>query len=374
MISLCTDLKINILTFEYRKLSHETSTLIKEQELIKDAILVTTYVSLLDRITQIDLMGVSVGSFLILSTLPEQMKYKNKKFKDKLKHIIAIAPTWVFTPEFLRKSQSNRLIKSVAKQKTDKIIESLKTLQLPTLIVHGKKDYTVKYLLSISICAKLPNVLEWYPKNGEHHNIFENIFRKKLFEKIRQCLLFNNTNIKKKITNQTLQNSGIGFGSNLLSEMGNIQLNLTDNIEYEHSEWNEMKETVDFGMGHHMNQNNIEDGTFKPKEGTFMKNSNTGGGKEEGIGSKMSEGFTFNDPNKNYVCSFKPGTITNNNIIGSFRPQNPSNNIVCSFQNLDNNNVNNNVINNEVFINNNIKEKDEVGSFNNDEMSKGNIN
>lgn len=376
LISLCTDLKINIITFEYRKIS-ESFALAKEQEMTKDAILITTYVSLLDHITQIDLMGVSVGSYLILSALPEQMKFKNKKFKDKLKHIIAIAPTWVFTPEFLRKSQTNKLTKSFAKKNTNKIIESLKVLQVPTLIVHGKQDYIVKYLLSISICAKLPNVLEWYPKNGDHHNLFDNIFRKKLFGKIRQCLLFNNSSFNKKNANQTLQKNDIGFGSNLLSETENIQLNLTDNNEYGNSEWNEMKETVNFGMGQNMNQNNMEEGTFKPKEGTLMKNSNVGGGKEEGIGSKVSEGFTFNDPNKNYVCSFKIGTVTNNNIIGSLKPQNqnPSNNIVCSFQNYDNkNNINNNLISNELLIDNNSKEEDKVGSFNNEGITKVDIN
>ena len=369
-MNLCTYFKINIITYEYRiKYDDVSPALTKEQEMMKDSILITTYVSMLDNICYIDLFGVSAGSYLLLAAIPEQLKFKNKKFRDKLKHIIIVSPTWVFSPIFLRNSMNNRVLKTVSKKKTDSIVEALKQLQLPTLIAHGKKDNIVKYLLSISISAKLPNTLEWYPKNGNHYDLLDNKYRRKLYQKLNECLIKNNgvLGFKKTNNNYSLQNSGAGFDPNLISEMGKGMLNETDIMGYDNNDWS-TKQTVDFG--NRIQNSTNDEGTFKPTN-TMQKSNNFVG---SNIGSKMSEGFTFNDPNKNYVCSFKPGTITNNNIIGSFRPQNPSNNIVCSFQNLDNNNVNNNVINNEVLINNNIKEKDEVGSFNNDEMSKVNIN
>ena len=58
-----------------------TPAIIKEAEMMKDSILITTYVSLLDNISYIDLFGVSTGSYLLLAAIPEQLKYKNKKFR-----------------------------------------------------------------------------------------------------------------------------------------------------------------------------------------------------------------------------------------------------------------------------------------------------
>ena len=352
---------MNIITYENR-MSNDDSTpaIIKEAEMMKDSILITTYVSLLDNISYIDLFGVSTGSYLLLAAIPEQLKYKNKKFRDKLKHIVIISPTWVFSPSFLKKSMGNRVLKTVSKKKTDSIVEALKQLQLPTLVAHGKKDNVVKYLLSISICAKLPNTLEWYPKNGSHYDLLDTKYRRKLYQKLNECLIMNNgvLGFKKTNNNYSLQQSGSNFDANLISEMGKINLNETDN--YDNNEWS-IKQTVDFG--NHI-QNTNDEGTFKPTN-TIQKSNNFVG---SNYGSKTSEGFTFHDNQKqNYVSSFRPN---NNNIECSFKPTVNSimnnNNIECSFR--PNNNMNNiasfqNTTNS--FANNNAKTKDEdvVGSF-----------
>lgn len=333
--------------------------------MMKDSILITTYVSMLDNISYIDLFGVSTGSYLLLAAIPEQLKFKNKKFRDKLKHIIIVSPTWVFSPTFLKKSMNNRVIKNVSKKKTDSIVEALKQLQLPTLIAHGKKDNVVKYLLSISISAKLPNTLEWYPKNGTHYELLDNKYRRKLYQKLKECLIMDNgvLGFKKTNNNYSMQNNGAGFDANLISEMGKVNLNETDNIGYDNNDWS-IKQTVDFG---NRIPNTNEEGTFKPTN-TMQRNNNFVG---SNVGSKMSEGFTFHDNNskQNFVssfrpnngnieCSFKPTTnsiMNNNNIECSFRPNNNMNN-PTSFQNTTNSFTNNN-------NNGKSNEEEVVGSF-----------
>lgn len=362
-MNLCTYFKINIITYEYRiKYDDVSPALTKEQEMMKDSILITTYVSMLDNICYIDLFGVSAGSYLLLAAIPEQLKFKNKKFRDKLKHIIIVSPTWVFSPIFLRNSMNNRVLKTVSKKKTDSIVEALKQLQLPTLIAHGKKDNIVKYLLSISISAKLPNTLEWYPKNGNHYDLLDNKYRRKLYQKLNECLIKNNgvLGFKKTNNNYSLQNSGAGFDPNLISEMGKGMLNETDIMGYDNNDWS-TKQTVDFG---NRIQNSMNDeGTFKPTN-TMQKSNNFVG---SNIGSKMSEGFTFHDNQKqnfvssfrpnnaNIECSFKPtgnSIINNNNIECSFRP---NNNNPTSFMNTANSFSNNN--------NGKSNEDEAVGSF-----------
>lgn len=364
LVNLCTYFKINIITYEYGTKYNDVSPAIeKEKEMMKESILVTTYVSTLDNISSIDLFGVSAGSYLLLAAIPEQLKYKNKKFRDKLKHIVIVSPTWVFSPIFLRNSMNNRLLKTVSKKKTDSIVEALKQLQLPTLIAHGKKDNIVKYLLSISICAKLPNTLEWYPKNGNHYDLLDNKYRRKLYQKLNECLVMNNgvLGFKKTNNNYSLQNSGTGFDANLLSEMEKGMLNETDNMGYGNNDWS-IKQTVDFG--NHIQNSTNDEGTFKPTN-TMQRSNNFVG---SNIGSKMSEGFTFQDNQKqnfvssfrqnntNIECSFKPtgSIINNNNIECSFRPNNNMNN-PTSFMNTANSFTNNN--------SNGKSNDDEVGSF-----------
>ena len=334
-----------------------TPAILKEAEMMKDSILITTYVSLMDNISYIDLFGVSTGSYLLLAAIPEQLKYKNTKFRDKLKHIVIVSPTWVFSPSFLKKSIGNRTLKAVSKKKTDSIVEALKQLQLPTLIAHGKQDNVVKYLLSISLSAKLPNTLEWYPKNGSHYDLLDVKYRRKLYQKLKECLIMNNgvLGFKKTNNNYSLQQSG-NFDTNLFSEMGKLNLNETDN--YDNNDWS-IKQTVDFG---NRIQNTNDEGTFKPTN-TIQRNNNFVG---SNYGSKTSEGFTFHDnPKPNYVSSFRPN---NTNIECSFKPTVNSimnnNNIECSFR--PNNNMNNmasfkNTTNS--FANNKTKDEDVVGSF-----------
>ena len=105
------------------------------------------------------LIGSSTGSFANFS-----LSYYG--FSNIL-GIVAISPTWVYNPVLA----SNSLDPNKTKKDIFMLIQTLKQLNTPVFIIHGKKDAHSKYLNSIAISKKICNLFEWYPKKGEHLNI-----------------------------------------------------------------------------------------------------------------------------------------------------------------------------------------------------------
>jgi hypothetical protein len=114
--------------------------------------------------------------------------------KTKLKAMILISPTWVYNLASLKNLKNSTSIKN----ENEKFFKNINLYNIPVFIIHGKKDSTVKYFLSMSFMQQIKKKLEWYPKNGTHINII-NDHRTKLLMKMKQFLLDND--LLKKVEN-----------------------------------------------------------------------------------------------------------------------------------------------------------------------------
>ena len=114
--------------------------------------------------------------------------------KTKLKAMILISPTWVYNLASLKNLKNSTSIKN----ENEKFFKNINLYNIPVFIIHGKKDSTVKYFLSMSFMQQIKKKLEWYPKNGTHINII-NAHRTKLLMKMKEFLIDND--LLKKVEN-----------------------------------------------------------------------------------------------------------------------------------------------------------------------------
>ena len=95
-------------------------------------------------------------------------------------------------------------------------------LKISTFVSHGVKDSKIGYMISIKICSRLNFVYEWYPKEGDHYNIFlKDIFRRKLFKRLKEFL-----SVEDVLTGNDSDNSVI---SKLTNE--GIKVNITKDLD-----------------------------------------------------------------------------------------------------------------------------------------------
>ena len=170
LLDLSSFFKTSIITYEYSNCSNET-------KVIEDCQLVYDYLSALDSINTISMIGISVGSFANFSALNRT----NQKIMD----IVAISPTWVFSPTSLKTSSNES---NQNKKKINETFEIINQLEIPVFIIHGKEDKYVKYLLSLSLTRRIKKIMEWYPKKGKHLNIITT-YRSKLYSKMMNFYL-----------------------------------------------------------------------------------------------------------------------------------------------------------------------------------------
>ena len=170
LLDLSSFFKTSIITYEYSNCSNET-------KVIEDCQLVYDYLSALDSINTISMIGISVGSFANFSALNRT----NQKVMD----IVAISPTWVFSPTSLKTSSNES---NQNKKKINETFEIINQLEIPVFIIHGKEDKYVKYLLSLSLTRRIKKIMEWYPKKGKHLNIITT-YRSKLYSKMMNFYL-----------------------------------------------------------------------------------------------------------------------------------------------------------------------------------------
>lgn len=170
LLDLSSFFKTSIITYEYSNCSNET-------KVIEDCQLVYDYLSALDSINTISMIGISVGSFANFSALNRT----NQKVMD----IVAVSPTWVFSPTSLKTSSNES---NQNKKKINETFEIINQLEIPVFIIHGKEDKYVKYLLSLSLTRRIKKIMEWYPKKGKHLNIITT-YRSKLYSKMMNFYL-----------------------------------------------------------------------------------------------------------------------------------------------------------------------------------------
>ena len=211
LIDIANFFKISIITYEY-------TNCINQSKVIEDCNLLYDYLTKIDSISSIYLMGVSMGTFANFSVISEK--------STKINNIIAISPTWVFTPMILRSSEES----NKAKKEINQIFELLNRFNIPVLVVHGKKDNYVKYLLSLSLTRRINKVMEWYPKDGKHLNILETM-RTKLFIKMSNFYMgfYGKKNLINQNGNNNISINKFSHNNNLSTFLTSQNCNYIDN-------------------------------------------------------------------------------------------------------------------------------------------------
>lgn len=184
LIDLSNYLRISIITYQYTNKEKENNNYV-------DINLVYTYLNKVDFVKSIILLGLSVGNKINMDIVLSKI---NLYPKTKLRAIILISPTWVYNLDDLKKLKNNSSIKS----QNDKFIKNTNLYEIPVFIIHGKKDNTVKYFLSMSYSQQIKKRSEWFPKNGTHYDII-NAHRSKLLMRIK--LFLQENDLLKKVDN-----------------------------------------------------------------------------------------------------------------------------------------------------------------------------
>ena len=184
LIDLSNYLRINIITYQYNNKEKESMNYL-------DINLVYNYLNKLEYVRSIILLGLSVGNKINMNIVLSKANLYPKK---KLKAMILISPTWVYNLANLKNLKNSTALKN----ENEKFFKNINLYDIPVFIIHGKKDSTVKYFLSMSFMQQIKKKLEWYPKNGTHIDII-NAHRTKLLMKMKQFLLEND--LLKKVEN-----------------------------------------------------------------------------------------------------------------------------------------------------------------------------
>ena len=184
LIDLSNYLKINIITYQYNN---------KDKEIMNnlDINVVYNYLYKLEFVRSIILMGLSLGNKINMNIY---LSKANLYPKAKIKAMILISPTWVYNLADIKNLKNSNKLKA----ENDKFLKNINLYNIPVFIIHGKKDTTVKYFLSMSYSQQIKKKSEWFPKNGTHLDII-NAHRTKLLMRVKQFLIEND--LLKKVEN-----------------------------------------------------------------------------------------------------------------------------------------------------------------------------
>ena len=175
LLGLSNYLKMNILTYEYFEKN-------EEKQCNSDINILFAYLNKITTISEIVLMGQSIGNIINMNIIISKI---NKRL-NKIKSFIMISPTWKFSyvSENLRNKRGG--IKRLTKY-LDTFFSVVNQQKINIFLIHGKKDYFVKYYLTLSLSQRIENLTVWYPKDGNHYGIV-NECRTKLLSKIKKYL------------------------------------------------------------------------------------------------------------------------------------------------------------------------------------------
>jgi len=250
LIDLSNYLKVNIITYEYNNKDKKDSN-------YYDVNILYNYLSKIEFIKSILLLGLSIGNKINMSVMLTKI---NSNSKNKIKAFIFISPTWVYDLKILTSHNA-----SSTKDDINKFIDEVNKYNIPIFIIHGKQDLEVKYFLSVSYSFKIKNKCEWNPKNGTHYDII-NEYRTKLLIKIKQFMLDNNllNNVNDNFDSLSKINENV---DNLKSEeIGERKTaNFMFNIEGKNINVNNKKENIinnsnddDYYFSHYNNKDIME--------------------------------------------------------------------------------------------------------------------
>ena len=326
LISFSTTFKINIITYEY-------SSLKNEEKICYDLKILYVYLVKLNSISEIILMGVSVGTIANFSIFASNI-FK----REKIKGLIVISPSWVYHQKDLKHKNSPNEIKN----RFNSIFNSVNKEKVPVFLIHGKKDMIVRYFLTIGLGQRFDYKKEWYPKNGNHFDILYEL-REKLFIKIHKFL--NNLNNENffEVKNNIKEKEELNLEENKLifSEMfmnSNISGNFGTKINNNDNNENIIQKDDDFNNENNCfenvvinNDNNIEN--LARKQSIFLP------------GEIVPINCTFYDKNEN------SNSLAINNVNTTFSINNcESNNKNINEISFNNNkNYENNNFNNSTF-------------------------
>ena len=150
LIDLSNYLRINIITYQYNNKEKESMNYL-------DINLIYNYLDKLLFVKNIILMGLSVGNKINMNLILSKV---NLYPKTKIKAIILISPTWVYNLADLKHLKNSVKIKN----DVDKFIKNVNLYNIPVFIIHGKKDTTVKYFLSLSFSQQIKKNLNGFQK------------------------------------------------------------------------------------------------------------------------------------------------------------------------------------------------------------------
>ena len=195
LLELSNYLKINILTYEY-------SNNKDEKQMNTDINILFCYLNKITSISEIILMGLSIGNIINMNIIISKI---HKKL-NKIKAFIMISPTWKYNyvGEVIKNKKGgiNKL-----KRALNTFFTTVNEQKINMFLIHGKQDNYVKYFLTLSLSQRIEYLSEWYPKNGTHFDIIKD-YRAKLLTKLKIYLNNNysltslqaqdNDNIKKQ--------------------------------------------------------------------------------------------------------------------------------------------------------------------------------
>ena len=178
LLDLANHLKINILTYEYTNNQDEG-------QCYTDINVLYCYLSKLSTITDIILMGLSIGNIINMNIIISKIIKK----LDKIKSFIMISPTWKFNYVERRIKYKNGASDNY-KKSLNIFFSTVNSKKIKIFLIHGKQDFYVKYFLTLSLSQRIEYLSEWYPNNGSHFDILTE-YRAKLLNKIK-VYLYNN--------------------------------------------------------------------------------------------------------------------------------------------------------------------------------------
>ena len=238
LLDLSNYLKINILTYEY--------TNKEEAQCYADINILYCYLNKLTTITDIILMGLSIGNIINMNIIISQIIKK----LDKIKSFIMISPTWKFNYASSNIKDKNGGTNKI-KRDLNTFFTTVNNQKIKIFLIHGKQDHYVKYFLTLSFSQRIEYISEWYPNYGNHFDIIKE-YRTKLLNKIK-VYLNNNYSLASLKSQSKINEKEIKFEE--LNENKKEENNSNNNVE---NNSNNLKHVNELEKEHHgINNNSI---------------------------------------------------------------------------------------------------------------------
>ena len=284
LLELSNYLKMNLITYEYTIKSDE-------KQCIYDAKILFIYLNKITTISEIILMGLSIGNIMNMNITASKLNKDNCKIKS----IIMINPIWKF-------SYISERLKNKEEEAINKLKKSLKIFFLTAnnkniniFLIHGKEDEFSQYNLTLSFSKDILYLSEWYPSKASHFDIIKKC-RTKLLCKLKLYLNNNYSLLSSQIRNPKKNSFVINEKVNDNNEfINNVPKSLKNNNNlYDIYECEKDYKIDNNSIACNNNINNIEKISFK--KGDAIPNTN-----HNNISLISSESESYPKKNENFL-------------------------------------------------------------------------